>query len=227
VVLYTIYLSSTFKVIRVEFKVINVPVYPPRNTPDLLTRTALADRWTIAVYIPETRDPDDEPAAQVPCFGAGAERATDDNRRSEASARQQFSEADARQIIRAGFRQVRETVNISDCMFFWATPAMLQGTMMSHADALAVGIIAKAEAPITVSAINAELLNVVVRGCAVCALGGIVDKITEGKIIADCRKLIAQDATIEGSNALHAAAANQVVYMPDLHALLRNHYRHV
>jgi hypothetical protein len=164
-------------------------------------------------YIPETRDleapldPFQMPSLE---FEAGAASARAAEEIAQESARQQRSEADARMIIRAGFRQVPEFVNSRECMYFWATPPMLQGAMMSHEKALAVGIVTKAKAPITVLAYNAELRDVVVHGCAVSCMGGTIDKVTEGKIIAQCRELIAQGATIEGSTALHAAAASQV-----------------
>ena len=111
----------------------------------LLLQTALAGRWTLAVYIPDSNEfmPAAEAAASRD-FGRDAEP-TAAQLATHRARDEELCDLDARQFIRAGFRQGLSDDNmlLGQCKHFFAVPSFLHGgvaVQRTHAQALAVAI---------------------------------------------------------------------------------------
>lgn len=147
----------------------------------LLLDTALAGRWALAVYIPESEPHYTEDDRRKLSTIDSHERdmrihgdleyvtGSDDWQRKQDWIRRriELTKKDMRQFFRAGFVQVKEPVVISNNpAFLLASPSSLSSEMMSHDDALAIKVAEEPEPPAERSAEAIQLLKAMKKFCS-------------------------------------------------------------
>ena len=196
----------------------------------LLTTGRLAERWSLAVYIPECIGSMDESEL------AAYDRALDRQREQrDAYYRSGCEEpapwiedprkaflantiADARKFIRAGFMQATDHVN--DALFyFFATPRLLRGDMMDHEAALAVPFCAAPEgAGQTPTGRDWELFCLARKFASPAPPSEALPAAQNEAFAASVDVLLRSGAAIASSHALHCCAA---IGTPTSHVAMR------
>jgi hypothetical protein len=118
---------------------------------------------------------------------------------------------DARQFIRAGFRQVMPpSLARGDYYHFFAIPSFLQGDMMTNADAQAVSIVEAPERTLPPVGLDLQLRDLInsemMAGVSSLMFGGTPPPRDYKSLETAVQRLVTEGATIERSFALHVCA---------------------
>lgn len=166
----------------------------------LLDLPTLRNRWTVAAYIADGRDPSDRYRAYgMTRYRRRDEPATPEERAARAAARLQFIADDCRPFVRVHFKEIISPA--AGDGWLYVTKTLLQKRMLSHQEALCLALRATAECkPSEPQGLDADLCNTIRKAGA--------DGDASRSVLKAVDKLIADGANIDRACSLHCAAAN-------------------
>ena len=126
----------------------------------LLTNTALANNWGLAMYIPEC-GPDVRAWREANGLTSYKDKLTEKQESAMQLVIKEACKADLCGFLRSGFKQVtdRGIVEDHDCDYVFAVPSFVNNPILSHSDAMSIPFVEPAPRPPPLRGINKELFT--------------------------------------------------------------------
>jgi hypothetical protein len=166
----------------------------------LLDLPTLRNRWTVAAYIADGRDPSDRYRAYgMTRYRRRGEPATPEEGAARAAARLRFIADDCRPFVRLHFKEIISPA--ANAGWLYVTKTLLQKRMLSHQEALRVALRATTECEASEpQGLDADLCNTIRKAGA--------DGDARRSVLKAVDQLVADGASVDRSCSLHCAAAN-------------------